>query len=201
MPAIELFHQDGRTAGAWYCEKCRAVHGTEEGATLCHGESLCACGKPTRSRYDNQCQDCNSKAWRERMDREEMARYEKAVKVPQAEWTGYQVFWDDRYFDTVEEAVEHAEADGGSTPEYIWAAKNQGVPKATIEDLVSRLVEDMWEDAEVDDLNGVDELQTAVDAFNEANKSVTVWMVDYSAAIIVNQIEPETKCARVGETL
>ena len=47
----------------------------------------------------------------------------------------------------------------------------------------------MWEDAAVDDLNGVDELQTAVDAFNEANKSVTVWMVDCSTAILVEPVK------------
>jgi hypothetical protein len=48
----------------------------------------------------------------------------------------------------------------------------------------------MWEDAELGDLNGVDELQAAIDAFNKANRPVVCWMVDYSTAIL---IEPRTR--------
>lgn len=182
---IELFHQDGKSSGVWYCGECRAVSTSKESADACHGERLCDCGKPTTTRYNGKCADCDSKAWRERMDREELAQYEAATKIPEAEWTGDQVFWGNRYFETVDEAVEHAESGGMPTPEYIWAANNIGVKKADIEDLVTRIVEDMWEDADVADLNGVAELQSAVDAFNETNKGVIVWMVDYSKAIII----------------
>jgi hypothetical protein len=193
MSAIELYHQDGHSAGIFYCSQCRCVARTIEEAEACHGEHKCACGKDLTGQpyYKTQCDDCDNKAWRERQTREEFARFEKATKIKESEWTGDQVYTDDdRYFADVTEAIEHCEADGGETPEYIWVAKNQGVRLATIEDLAERLLEDMWEDAELGDLNGVDELQAAIDAFNKANRPVVCWMVDYSTAIL---IEPRTR--------
>lgn len=66
------------------------------------------------------------------------------------------------------------------------AAKNIGLRKATTEDLIERVLEGAWEDADSDDLNGLDELQTAVNAFNEANSGIDVYMVDYSEAIVLD---------------
>ena len=186
IEAIELFHQDGQPAGIWYCSQCRAVFPEKGQAEACHGTRLCACGKLAANRYSESCQECESKAWRERMVREEMERYEKATKVPAAKWNGDQVFWDGCYFETVDEAIEHAESGGMPTPKYIWAARNQGVPRADIEDLLTNVLDSMWEDADMDDLNGVQELEAAIAVFNEANKGVVVWMVDHSTAIVLS---------------
>ena len=194
MSAIELFHQDGKPAGVWYCSECRAVRPSKDSAETCH-RKLCDCGKPVSSRYVHTCQECDNREWRERMASAEFARYEKATKIPASEWTGDQVFVDDRYFDTVDEAVEHMEASGGSTPEYIWAAKDIGVCEAHIEDILERVTERMWEDAGADDLNGVPELEAAIDAFNKVNEDITVWMVDYSTAILVGP-----RCPTCGGT-
>ncbi len=189
MPAIELLQQDEkglRTAGVWYCSKCRCVYGDQQAAQGCHGVKLCACGQPTSSKYSKQCQSCSDREWHERVDREESQRYEKAAKVNAADWQGEQVFWGDRYFETVEEAVEFAQDDDMPAPEYIWAAKNVGVPKARREDLIDRILEGMWEDADEYDLEGILKLQAAIDEFNLANSGVAVWMVDYSTAILIN---------------
>ena len=185
MAAIELFHHDGRTAGIWYCGTCRVVHASQQSAEECHGDGKCACGNPLESPYRNTCQDCDNKAWQERMTREEFARYEKAAKVSESDWKGDQVFFGDKYYEDVDEAVESAESDGGSTPKYVWATKNVGVNKADISDLLERIIEEMWEDADYSDLNGVEELEASIDAFNKANESVVVWMVEYSTAILV----------------
>lgn len=185
MSAIELFHQDGHSAGVFYCSNCRSVRDTQAMAEGCCGDRLCACGKPTKSRYAEQCRECDSKAWRERMAREEMERYEKAVKINAADYDGDQVFWGDKYFDSVDDAVEHAESGGMPIPEYVWATKDQGVRKARIEDLLDQVIESMWEDADYDDLNGIPELEKAISEFNEANSGVVVWMVDFSTAILI----------------
>lgn len=187
MTAIELFHADGKPSGIWYCSECRAVHNQERSAKSCHGTTHCeTCGKELGKRqpyYRTQCQECSDKEWREKRAKEEFDRYTKAVKIKASEYTGPQVFFNDRYYETVEDAI-----DGCDEPtEYIWSAKDVGLRKASIEDLVNCVLEEAWEDADIDDLNGVEELQKAVDVFNEANAGVSVYMVDYHEALVLDE--------------
>ena len=52
------------------------------------------------------------------------------------------------------------------------AAVDIGVVKATTENFYQNMLgENMWEDIDVSDLYGVDELETAVTAFNEATRT------------------------------
>src|SRR6266404_330626 len=106
MPAIELFHGDGKSAGAWYCSECRVVNVNKEQAEYCHGKRLCECGRPSQDRHTNLCIDCANRQWRERIERDELARFEKADKIEAKDYTGEQVFLNDRYYETVEEAIE-----------------------------------------------------------------------------------------------
>lgn len=188
MPAIELFHKDGHSAGVWYCDKCRAVSLTKEQADACHGERLCACGKPTSTRYNPKCRECDDRDFKAKCEREEEDLFDKAAKIASKDWSGDQCYYEDHYFDSVEDFLDWAEnnfIEPSHYPEYIWQAHNQGVRKADIEDVIANCVDSLWEDADYSDLNGVDELQAAIDAFNKANESITVWMVDYSTAIIL----------------
>jgi hypothetical protein len=184
--AIELFHQDGKASGIWYCSQCRAVHADQRAAQSCHGITHCeTCGKELGKRqpyYRRQCEECDRKQWRDRQVKEEFERYTKAAKIKASEYTGPQVFFGDQYYQTVEEAIDGCD----SPPEYVWAAKNIGLRKATTEDLIERVLEEAWEDADSSDLNGLDELQAAVDAFNEANSGIDVYMVDYNEAIVLD---------------
>lgn len=184
--AIELFHADGKPSGIWYCSECRTVHKEQRNAQSCHGVTHCEdCGVELGKRqpyYRTQCDECRNKAWREKQAKEEFERYTKAVKIASSEYTGPQVFFNDRYYDTVVDAIDGCD----EPPEYVWSAKNVGLRKATTEDLVERVLEEAWEDADSDDLNGLDELQKAVDAFNEANAGVAVYMVDYNEAIVLD---------------
>ncbi len=184
--AIELFHADGKPSGIWYCSECRSVHTQLRTAQSCHGVTHCEdCGKELGKRqpyYRTQCDECRNKAWREKQAKEEFARYTKAVKIKASEYAGPQVFFNDRYYETVEDAIDGCDA----LPEYIWSAKDIGLKKATMEDLVDRILEEAWEDADIDDLNGTEDLQKAIDAFNEANAIVSVYMVDYNEALVLD---------------
>ena len=51
MAAIELYKQDGKPAGVYFCESCRIVYANQEDADWCHGEHLCACGKKVESGF------------------------------------------------------------------------------------------------------------------------------------------------------
>lgn len=185
--AIELFHADGKPSGVWYCSDCRAVHNNLQGAQSCHGVTHCVdCGKELGKRqpyYRTQCDECNDKQWREKQSKEEFERYTKASKISSSDYTGTQVYLNDHYYETVWDAIE----DCDQPPEYVWSTKEVGLRKASVDDLIERVLEEAWEDAESDDLYGVEDLQKAVDAFNEANASIPVYMVDYSQAIVLDE--------------
>jgi hypothetical protein len=184
--AIELFHADGASSGIWYCSECRAVHNQQRTAQACHGVTHCEdCEKELGKRqpyYKTLCSDCDSKKWREQRAAEEFERYTKAVKIKASEYNGPQVFFNDQYYPTVEEAIDNCDA----APEYIWAAKDIGLKKAAMEDLVDRILEEAWEDADIEDLNGIEELQKAIDMFNEVNSGISVYMVDYNEALVLD---------------
>lgn len=184
--AIELYKQDGTTAGIFYCSECRCVYKTKVEAENCHGERLCVCGKKIEMRYDSECHDCRSKRWNEKSRRKEAERFEKAKKITESEYTGSFVFGpDDKYYEDIESAIDQYLE--GQEPEYVWACKNVGVVKATAENIYENMLENMWEDADHNDLNGVEELEAAVEAFNKANESVSVWEPDYTTAILVER--------------
>ena len=64
---------------------------------------------------------------------------------------------------------EHYEDDIVPIPAYAWACRDIGVRLATTESMIESILDEMWEDADENALNGVEELEAAVCAFNEAN--------------------------------
>ena len=129
MSAIQLFHQDGKPSGVWYCDICQSVYTNELAADNCHGNGVCACGKPTPAtyRFTRQCIDCESRDWKERMAREEAERFEKAAKVHAADWKGDQIYWKDEYFSSIDDFLECHE--DTPLPLYVWAAADRGAPQ------------------------------------------------------------------------
>lgn len=187
--AIELYKlQDGeyKATGVFYCSECRVVHRTKEEAELCHGERLCGCGnKVMQGYYQKLCSDCQSKEWREKEAKREAERFEAAKKITAAEYDGEHVYLGDNYYDSVEDAIDQFLE--GQEPEYVWACTTHGIRQAELEDVTQNIVENLWEDADTNDLNGLDEMQAAIDAFNKANESLQLWEPDYSTAILVGK--------------
>ncbi len=183
--AIELYHKDGRSAGVFYCSECRIVHKTEQEAAACHGERLCDCGKKMdwNERFCAKCSACRQKDFEEKERAKELERYRDARLITEAEYDGGMIYSGDRYYDSVEDLIEHCEAYETPIPVYVWACKNVGLPLVDISDITDRLIEEGWEDMDESDLYGVDELNAAIDAFNEANRDVAVYQADYSTAI------------------
>ena len=192
MPAIELYKklEDGtmKACGIFYCSECRLVYNTEDEANWCHGNHLCACGNKVTQSYRRICDECQSKEWREQESNRETERFEKATKIHESEYRGDHVYDNDQFYDCVEDAIDGYAK--GQKPEYVWACKEVSLPRADLEDVTSNLLDSMWEDADTSDLNGVEELESALEAFNKDNESIQMWNVDYSTAILV---EKETK--------
>ena len=184
--AIELYKADGKTAGIFYCSECRVVYRTEDEAKWCHGERLCACGeKITQGYYQRTCGACDTKAFREKEAAKEAERFEKARKIKESEYTGEHVMCGDSFYDSVEDSIDQFLE--GQEPEYVWACKEHGIPKVDLEDITSNMLDNMWDDADTSDLNGLEEMEAALDAFNKANESIQMWEPDYSTAILVEK--------------
>jgi hypothetical protein len=188
--AIELYKktEEGNfdPSGVFYCSECRVVYRAKDEAEWCHGERLCACGKKvTQGYFQRTCSECESKEWRDKQTAKEAERFEKAKKIKASEYTGDHVYLGDSYYDSVEEAID--EFLEGQEPEYVWACTDHGIQKASLEDLTQNIVENMWEDADTNDLNGLEELQAAIDAFNKANESIQMWEPDFTTAILVEK--------------
>ena len=184
MNAIELFHKDGSTANRWYCFTCRAIYLTEEGAEACHGSKRCKeCNEELHYPfYAMTCSGCSDKLWRLKMARIEAINFEKANKINASEYAGTWVFLNDRYYESLQDVID----DYDVAPSYVWATTNTGLRKANIEDIVEPILDDAWEDASIMDLHGVDELSKAIDAFNEANAGIPVYIPDFENAIMLD---------------
>ena len=111
-------------------------------------------------------------------------RFAKAQKIEA--WDGG-AWLDDRYFSSMEDLCDHLECEGHEWPQYVWAAKPQTVIDGLdVSDVVEHQICDRgWEDMDTGDLNGVSELQAALDRFVEANASVKSYEPDYRTAILL----------------
>jgi hypothetical protein len=186
MAAIELFKQDGAAAGIFYCSECKIVSRTQEEAEWCHGEKLCACGKKiTQGYFQRKCGDCDGIEWKEKQRQKESERFEAATKIKASEYSGEHVMCGDEFYESVEEAIDQFLE--GQEPEYVWACRDHGLPIVDVEDVISNLLDNMWDDADTSDLYGLNELEAALKAFNEANKSIRIWEPDYSTAVLVGK--------------
>jgi len=184
MNAVELFNQDGRAAGVFYCAKCRVVHRTADEAEQCCQPRHCACGKEIE-RYSIGCDEC----WKSKRDREYAERIAKAVEVENWDgWVNAEFGPRDGWFESVEDLIEWAEGDDRKLPEFVFCGRDRGVRKADISDVTTLILDDMWEDADEDSLYGVAELEAAIEKFNEANTGIPVWEVDYTRKVRVADV-------------
>ena len=189
MNAIELYHQDGKSAGVHYCEKCRCVKRTREEADKCCEPTKCQyCGKETGRQYYLACESCD----RANQEKNERERFEKAKKLTQSEWDGW-VYLDgtgrDGYSESLSDFWDNWELDhdeGDEKPEYVWACKKNHFAVADVSDITERIGANAYDDFDTCDLNGLDDLKAAIEKFNEANKDVVSYEPDYGVAILLN---------------
>ncbi len=129
----------------------------------------------------------------------EAYRFERATKVSDRDHSGG-VWWGDDYFSEMEEMLDTLMwncDDPEDIPEYVWAAEPKVViPSLDVGDVVENWVCDRgWEDFDWEhDLNGVTELQAALDAFVTTNKGVVSYEPDHKLAVVIS---PETRAELV----
>lgn len=190
MNAQELFHASGKPTGIFHCEKCRIVHRTKEMADACCDPKCGICGV-TVGNYSVYCDACVKKREEER----EAERYAKAEKLETwdgwvyCEGYGYQ----DGYFDSIDSLLEcldeSADEEGFVRPTYAWCCEPDQIVRASFDSIIDSI--EFAEGQDASDLEGVKELQAALDAFNKANESVVTYSADYKKAVAIPAAEPE----------
>lgn len=190
MNAQELFHQDGRTAGVYYCGECRNVAKTRERADTCCAPYKCTyCGCDVdRKTYRTACPDCIAK----KDVALEAEKFEKAEKLKDydgpvfTDRTGY----NEGFFPSLEELYDHfGDADwddeaSTKLPAYAWACNVFQFVHGNVSDLKDGM--EGYEDWD-GETQGDDELQAALDAWAEKNKGLVRWEPDYSRCVLLNE--------------
>lgn len=120
----------------------------------------------------------------------ELARFEKAKKIRWDEYDGpvycddtgedgyhenLSAFWD--WCDDFERSV--------APPPYVWACKSTQFAQIDLEDIWEMIYDKSYEGFDETALEGRKELKVAIDKFNESNKHIVAWDVDYLTAILL----------------
>lgn len=181
MNATELYLKDGRSAGIFFCEKCKIVAHSKSLAEQCCNNYKCQdCGNDTGSRLWLVCDRCRDM----REIKREQERYEKADKV--TEWAGW-VFDGSDYFESIDDMAERYEDDSRELPDYVWACECNHFVHADVSDITERMADNAYEDWEPDTLAGLNELKSALGKFNDQNKDVCSYSPDYTKAVLIKQ--------------
>lgn len=176
MNATELFHADGVSAETWYCGKCRTVHRSQGEAEQCCTPYKCkGCDKET-PRYSYRCSDCQSAD----LIQQEKERFDKAEKV--TEWDG-QIFFEDNYYSDIEELEDGLGS--SEMPEYVWTCTSRNFVNVDIDSILEWIDQDSYEGFDPDALDGVEELKTAIEAFNKLNDHIELYEPNFNKALIL----------------
>lgn len=181
MKATELYLEGGKSAGIFFCGKCRIVHRTQTEAEACCVPPRCQCGAEVESRGWTTCRDCRDAS----AAKKEAERYAAAEKIKAADWPGpvwCDVNTNDGYFRTVDDLVEQFDAE--ERPAHVFVCTSRPVCWLDYYRIIEDATQEAYEDFDSDSLTGEAELTAAIDAFNEKNKDNVVWTADYSRAVV-----------------
>lgn len=181
MNAIELFLKDGKSAGVYYCEKCKIVNNSKEFSDQCCQNYLCKqCGKDTGSRFQLICNTC----YNVKRIQGERVRFEKAEKV--TEWSGpvycEGVGYNEGYASCVDDLLDDVEPE--DMPKYVWTCDSRPTCDLDYYDIIENATQDAHEDFDSGTLEGEDELKSAIEKFNELNKGSVTWEPNYKKALL-----------------
>jgi len=184
---------DGKTATIWCCGNCKRVASSQEYAEKC---CVCYyCGKLIEDNTDKCLSSPHSKdnipssyhfkCLAESQAKRHQEKVDKAEKIEN--WDGG-VFWNDEYYESVEDAADSIYGyyfDDEEKPGYLWVAKLAGTHPLInfgrlIEDIEERLGLDSDGEGCYDYLVGTEEFKQACEDFNEKNKNLEWYVEDYT---------------------
>jgi len=118
-----------------------------------------------------------------------MTEQELLAKAELVEWDGNPIAMLDYFFPSWEEMIDTAAyEEWKSIPEYVFSTKRCVIPHLDAGDIVERIMEELEIDHDDEPtMNGVDELQKALEAFREANKGINYFVIDLDRKVRVPQ--------------
>lgn len=192
-----LFLENGKPANVGYSSKTNVVYKDEDQLINQYWKSVATEeeGKIIREQESIQFQ--------ERCAVQEKAKFDKAEKIKFSEFKGQTTLFfsehygggSEGYFDELEmlfdSIIEDVGFDYDLWPTYIWSTRK--VPliskKHAFDDVYEHDLEETFEGSE-HHIEGVKDLQKALDGFVEANKDNCAYWPDYSTALLIgDQIE------------
>lgn len=181
MNPQELFKSDGKSAGVWFCDKCKLTHGQLILADQCCDPKCQTCGTPCKPYY-TLCDDCLKTS----RNIKESERFKEAEKIPEHQHTSG-VFYGDEYHESVADFRESHDEEEIESIHYLWAATPEAFVYIDAERLLESVAEDGYDGFSTDDLNGVAQLLASIEVFNEANKGIVAYSTDYTRAVILEK--------------
>ena len=197
MRAYELFKSDGTPCGIFACDECRIVYSPKffpdalkKAEECCDKRCIYCDDKLEKQSGYTSCDKCRKRIEAEK----EKEKFVKAEKVSAKDWDG-PVFADigpnDGFFESMSELEEYVEDNNDDSedkivmPAYVWACHKRNLPKIDVYNVCeSNVIDYLPEDYSFEDLNGYDELQTALDKFVEDNQDFWVCDIDYKKAVV-----------------
>ena len=126
---------------------------------------------------------CGDDVYRETKNRQML---EKAIKIDYQNYDGY--FYAEgigrEYFNDLEDLEEECADYDIELPEYAFACESNKIVKLSFDDLYDRISDRAYEDFDGYDLTGVEELEAAIEKFNEANKDLICYNPDFTKVIL-----------------
>lgn len=172
------------TVNRWFCGKCGVIHKEKSGAEACCKPALCSCGVEIQEKYYFTCKNCRS----EQEKKKEQERFDKAEKL--TDWDGpvYSDDWDE-YYECLDYFYDDLANGGHDIDEVKYIYLCNTVPTVLLSccEILENATQEVYEDFEMSDLVGVDDLEKAIEVFNERNKSIVNWEPDYKKVVLLDQ--------------
>ncbi len=121
-------------------------------------------------------------------------KFDKAEKIPAAEWYGPVYLegtgWHEDYSSSVDDFLDWLADDNENNETeqwhpYVWACDSFPTCHLDLDDIINNATEEAHENFEIHQLKGVEELREAIDKFNELNKEEVSWMPNFHKVIIL----------------
>ena len=171
----------GKHVEIWCCGACGAIRHAEYSAERCCQPLFCRAGCGAVVGYYGECHACQ----KVRIRKEESEAYEKAEKIPVADYDEEHVCLVGGDYRTVEDVLDDEEED---RPEWAWAVDYLGVPRIDAYETMLNMLEESYEDA-IEDLD-IGDLQARIDEWIE-KQNFTSYIEDRTRVVVFKKEEED----------
>lgn len=194
MNPIDLTTDDDREVVALLCANCRQPYRLDarRAAEMCCCCDIC--GQPNDPQNGGTAwgthQSCAQKQMEERIRRDREQYYaeppDKFQHVQAADYDGW-VFFQERYFDDVDSLLESLAEDGLPRPLWVQACDRRAFSSPDMQDYIENYVAENHHEDAFQEIDGLDDLQAAVDAWS-AKQTIVSYFPSDDIVVMIPQV-------------